>query len=168
MARAVCKGFRQVQTFILSTLSTVSRSVNGRAPSQTSTTPVSGGSVTLYDDTGVAVATGDVSGDGTVVFPDLPAGRYLVVQETPAEGFAPFEPFTVEVADNDVEASPKMKPGTEEEPPEPETPPTPPQSDTDLPYTGQITWPIPVLAAAGLALILFGVYLWTRGKRHEA
>lgn len=130
--------------------------------------PVSGGSVTLYDDTGVAVATGDVSGDGTVVFTDLPAGRYLVVQEAPAEGFAPFEPFTVEVADNDVEASPKMKPGTEEEPPEPETPPTPPQSDTDLPYTGQITWPIPVLAAAGLALIMFGVYLWTRGKRHEA
>lgn len=131
--------------------------------------PVSGGSVTLYDDTGVAVGTKEVSEDGTVVFTDLPQGRYLVVQEEPAEGFAPFESFTVEVKGSDVQASPKMQPGTEEEPPEPETPPTPPpQSDTDLPYTGQLTWPIPVLAAGGFALILLGIFLWTRGKRHEA
>lgn len=127
--------------------------------------PVSGGSVTIYDDSGAAIATKEVSEDGTVVFTDLPDGRYLVVQETPAEGFAAFESFTVEVQGGEVAAAPKMQPGTEEAPPEPETPP---QSDTDLPYTGQVTWPIPVLAAAGFALILLGVCLCMRGKRHEA
>lgn len=37
------------------------------------------------------------------------------------------------------------------------TPPTPPKKDKKLPQTGQLWWPVPVIAAAGLLCILIGV-----------
>lgn len=36
-------------------------------------------------------------------------------------------------------------------------PPPPPENPPHLPQTGQLWWPVPVLMAAGLALVLFGV-----------
>lgn len=46
----------------------------------------------------------------------------------------------------------------------PETPGKP--SEPELPYTGQLWWPVPVLFAAGLLLVVAGL-LRRRGARHE-
>lgn len=106
-----------------------------------------------------------ISKDGTVIFSDLELGLYLVVQDTPAKDFKTLTPFLVtvpftegETLSYDVDASPKT--GTEREPTVPPTTEPPPP---ELPYTGQLWWPVPVLAFLGLACISVG---WLR-RKHE-
>lgn len=53
------------------------------------------------------------------------------------------------------------------EPPDtPPTPPTPPVGPEKLPQTGQLKWPVPVLAALGMLLLLAGSILMRR--EHDA
>ena len=109
--------------------------------------------------------------DGTAVFTDLEFGLYLVVQEKPAEGYTRIEPFLIGLPNNEdgtyvyqVSAKPKFQPETPPtEPSEPSEPteltePTEPQPP-DLPQTGQMNWPVPVLALTGVLLILCGMAL---------
>ncbi len=123
---------------------------------------------------------------GTYTFTGLDLGLYLIVQEQAADGYQIVAPFlvTVPLADEetgdwiyDVDASPKTETLSEESPEEvpPEEPPEeeppaeeppeenppredPPDTVTDppLPQTGQLNWPIPVLAAGGLLLVTLG------------
>ena len=44
-------------------------------------------------------------------------------------------------------------------------PPTPPTPPTPIPDTGQLWWPVPLLAAAGLALVAFGLIRNRREKK---
>lgn len=104
--------------------------------------------------------TKSLTAEGFACFPDLMPGLYLLVQPSAGEGFEPFNPFLVSiptVIDDaiyyDVEAGPKAAPT-----------PTPPP---DLPQTGQLRWPVPVLAFTGAALLLLGL-LPERRKRREA
>lgn len=100
-----------------------------------------------------------VGEEAQVVLSDLPAGLYLVVQVTAADGYSPVEPFLVSlptVVDGAyvyaVDSTPKLE--LKKAPPPPEvTPPLPPK----LPQTGQLWWPVPLLAMAGLALMISGV-----------
>ena len=49
-------------------------------------------------------------------------------------------------------------------------PPPPPPSEPDgpdLPQTGQLNWPVPVLAVLGMLLVTAGVVLCTTEKRRE-
>ena len=112
--------------------------------------------------------------DGKAVFADLPTGLYLIVQDEAAEGFSKLSPFLVSV--------PYMEDGTyryhvtaaikselerepESEPTEP--PPTEP-GDPDLPQTGQLNWPIPLMLVSGLALFLVGwVLRYGKKERYE-
>lgn len=123
----------------------------------------------------VAGVTAEIAGDGTVVFADLELGLYLLVQETPAEGFSPVSPFLVSVPTYrsgsyiyDVNATPKVDlepaPTVPTEPTEPSKPTKP--TDPELPQTGQNNWPVPVLAVAGLSFFALGVYLWANGRKH--
>ena len=51
------------------------------------------------------------------------------------------------------------------EPPDtPPTPPTPPVGPEKLPQTGQLKWPVPVLAALGMLLLLAGSILMRRER----
>ena len=107
---------------------------------------------------------------GHASFGDLELGLYLLVQEKAAEGFEKMDPALVSVPMlegehyiYDVDASPKLSvktvPPTEETPTEetpPETPPTPPD---EVPETGQLFWPIPVLAAVGLIFVMIGILI---------
>lgn len=110
---------------------------------------------------------------GNVRFENLQLGLYLVVQKQAAEGYEPIDPFLIGVPNrqNDsyvyqVDASPKIQLETAPtEPPEP-TEPTKPQ-DPQLPQTGQLNWPIPVLASTGLLLLLVGISLCTGKKRED-
>ncbi|MGN0202997.1 MAG: hypothetical protein ACI4BB_00540 [Coprococcus sp.] len=96
--------------------------------------------------------------NGEVVFDNLEPGLYLVVQGEAAPGYSPISPFLVSVPlwEDDiynyiVNATPKIELEKETEPDIPSIP-----SEPKLPQTGQLNWPVPVLAAAGMALFIIG------------
>lgn len=115
-----------------------------------------------------------IGNDGKAKFSDLKLGLYLIVQTKAADGYEPVSPFLVTVPMNengvyvyDVDATPKMETITES-PDEPDPTPTP-TPDPTLPQTGQLNWPVPVLAVLGLCLFLFGWALryGAKKERHE-
>ena len=109
--------------------------------------------------------------DGKAVFNELNTGLYVVWQEEidACDGMSAFQPFLISVprwqADAyvmDVVAAPKVPLLPEPtEPPGPPPPPPPPE----LPYTGQLNWPIPVMAVSGAMLMIIGLILCVSRKR---
>ena len=119
-----------------------------------------------------------VGEDGNETFSDLTFGLYLVVQKTAASGYGKTAPFLVSVpylyADEyqyDVTSQPKTdlerevptKPtGPTTKPTKPTDPTTKPTTSSGggkkLPQTGQLWWPVPVLACAGLGCIAVGLF----------
>lgn len=104
--------------------------------------------------------------DGRVEFGELLPGLYFVTQPEAAPGFEALEPFAVSLPmwedgayHYHVEAKGKF--ALEREDP---TEPTKP--DPDLPITGQLNWPVPVLAASGMGLLLLGWALCRRKRDH--
>lgn len=107
-----------------------------------------------------------VGEDGKVTFSSLPFGLYLVVQKTAPAGYGKAEPFLVSLPylyegeyQYDVASQPKTdlerdvttKPTT--------SPTTKPAASSGgkLPQTGQLWWPVPVLACGGLGCIVVGL-----------
>ena len=123
---------------------------------------------------------------GKVLFSQLELGLYLVSQSVPADRYHALDPFlvTVPLSENglwiyDIDAAPKVgraSPAPTTTPTtEPSTTPTttPTASTTStptgrpisrLPQTGQLRWPVPVLAGMGLVFLLIG---WILSKRQE-
>ena len=110
--------------------------------------------------------------DGKVSFSDLKAGLYLVWQDDAdaSDGYDAIHPFLISVPRwqngayaMHVEADPKVPLETEPTTPPPPPPPPPPE----LPQTGQLNWPVPVMAVTGMALFVVGWILCWRGKRME-
>lgn len=104
---------------------------------------------------------------GTLTADGLTLGLYLVVQTQPAEGYNPVDPFLVSMPMNDdgvyiydLDAAPKLSAITEAL----ATPGKP--SDSKLPQTGQLNWPIPALTAGGLLMFAIGWALCS-GKREK-
>lgn len=119
---------------------------------------------------GIEGVTKEIDDQGVICFDDLEFGLYLMVQETAAEGYSVVSPFLVTV-DGDVDASPKLSVepvGTQ--PPETTAPPEttettePEPTEPKLPQTGQLNWPVPLLAVGGLVIFVLGWYL----RRKEA
>lgn len=115
--------------------------------------------------------TGQIGKDGRITF-SVELGLYLVIQQQAAEGYLPVSPFLVAVPNMEngsyvygVDASPKvvLTPApTVPTPTEPEpTKPTGPQ----LPQTGQLDWPIPLLAVLGLSLFVVGWLIRFGGRK---
>ena len=110
--------------------------------------------------------------DGSASFADLDAGLYLVWQadKDASDGYTAIHPFLISVPglqngvySMDVEADPKVPFETEPTEPPPPPPPPPPH----LPQTGQLNWPVPVMAIAGAVLSVLGWCLCLRGKKLE-
>lgn len=108
--------------------------------------------------------------DGSVCFEGLPAGLYLIVQQESAENFEPICPFLISIpmAVNGtytfaVNASPKVDLQPMETMETTETADIVPS----LPQTGQLKWPIPVLALAGTVLLAFGLLCCAKRKRDD-
>lgn len=123
--------------------------------------------------------------EGRASFADLSPGLYVVWQdeEDATEGFSPIQPFLISIPrfQNgeyilDVLCDPKVPVETEpttpppSPPPPPTTPPsTPPPSTTPpkppgnpppkVPQTGQLNWPVPVMAISGCILFVLGLVL---------
>lgn len=117
--------------------------------------------------------TRTIDENGRVTFDDLETGLYLFAQFQGADGYNAAGAFLVSLPlweDGaylyDVDASPKVAlevydPGSGDDG---EPSPTPAATGS-LPQTGQLNWPVPVLAGAGLCLLLLGWAL--RGKKEE-
>ena len=112
--------------------------------------------------------------DGEAVFTDLAPGLYVVHQEKAAEGFSPLSPFFISMPrfrdgtyEYEITADPKVS--LEPEPTEPTQPkPTEPKPPVpSLPQTGQLNWPVPILAAAGFGLFLTGGLLCSGRKKEK-
>ncbi len=108
-----------------------------------------------------------VSAEGIAKFTQLELGLYLMIQTEPAPGYSPVAPFLVSLPYTregvyvyDVDAVPKLE--LEPVPTEPIKPLEP-----TLPQTGQLNWPVPVLAVAGLTLLVLGIVLYGKGKKCE-
>lgn len=118
----------------------------------------------LAQQTQNAAGTKQNVADGTVRFDALEQGLYLVVQSGEFSNGETFAPFLVSLPDADgnltVDATPKMSLK-----PTPSPNPTPtPTPGKKLPQTGQLWWPVPVLAFVGLVSFAIG---WLR-KKHDA
>lgn len=105
---------------------------------------------------------GDLDDNGYVKFSDVVPGLYLVVQHKAAPGYNTAKPFLVSVPGMedgkyvyDVDGSPKV---------DPVVPTTVPTETTlpDIPQTGQLNWPIPIMVVVGLCLFVLGWFLYLR------
>ena len=113
---------------------------------------------------------------GTVTFLNLQPGLYLIINATAIPGYSQMNPFLVSLPyleDGtylyDVNASVKSE---LEKEPEPTTAPTSPSGSTPttpskLPQTGQLTWPVPVMASTGMLLIAIGWALCFGKKKDD-
>ena len=111
-----------------------------------------------------------VGKDGKATFSDLTFGLYLVVQKTAASGYGKTKPFLVSLPylyegeyQYDVASQPKTDLEREVKP---TAPPSSGGGGGKLPQTGQLWWPVPVLACAGLGCIAVGL-LRRREDRNE-
>lgn len=113
--------------------------------------------------------TKTINSKGQAVYSGLTPGVYLVVQTKAADGYKSFDPIVIELPipedtgwNYDVDASPKLE--VEKSTTTQATTTTPPPKK--LPQTGQLNWPIPVLATAGAILIVLGLaFRWSRKRR---
>lgn len=110
---------------------------------------------------------------GQACFADVLPGLYVVVQTEACAGFAKMNPFLISmpryengVYVTDVVAKPKVPLETEPTEPSAPTEPTEP-APPKLPQTGQLNWPVPLMAAAGLACFALGWALCFRRKREQ-
>lgn len=106
-----------------------------------------------------------VDENGQAEWTDLELGLYLVVHTNSTEGYSPVNTFLVTVPRYlngtyvyNVEASPKT--GTSDTVVQEALEPTMESSadNKKLPKTGQVWWPIPILAFAGVLCVMFGWY----------
>lgn len=117
--------------------------------------------------------------EGKAVFSQLVPGLFVVTQQEAdaSDGFAAIHPFLISLPHwdgnryvYDLTAKPKvaLEPVPPTEPPETEpTEPTEPD-EPDLPQTGQMNWPVPVMAVGGLAFVILGGFLCFRKREHHA
>lgn len=113
---------------------------------------------------------------GSAVFSNLECGLYVVTQQSSqaTPGFDAIQPFLISLPHwlNDtyvyhLTATPKVPlVSLETIPTEPTKPHTPSHTCT-LPQTGQLNWPIPVLAVLGMTFFIAGWILHHGRKHHE-
>lgn len=106
--------------------------------------------------------------NGKALFSDLELGLYLIVQAENSSGYEPLKPFLVSVPMNEdghyvyeINAEGKFRLNQTPKP----TPPNKP-NDPTLPKTGQLNWPVPLLAILGLCLFASG-WVLRFGQRDE-
>ena len=81
------------------------------------------------------------------------------------------EPETPDIPEQPDSPDTPVSPGTPDNPVSPGTPDTPVSSGTPdkpvLPQTGQLNWPVPVLACSGVLLFAIGWVLNRQGKKQS-
>lgn len=113
----------------------------------------------------------EIDKNGTAMLQNTSTGLYLVTQYGTAKGYSKVNPFliTVPLKDDgkwiyDVNASPKVE---FEKTTTPGSASTAPSNEPELPFTGQLTWPIPVLAISGIILFVVGFMLYSSRRKKD-
>lgn len=105
-----------------------------------------------------ADSTKEIAG-GKVSFTGLKPGLYLIVQTKLSEGDRKVNSFLVSIPDEEgsyhIDGEPKA--GVYAPPKETETEKPPEKPKGKLPQTGQLWWPVPVMAIAGTVLLTAGI-----------
>ncbi|MDQ0223425.1 hypothetical protein [Streptococcus moroccensis] len=100
---------------------------------------------------------------------ELPQGVYLLVQTVPADGYEKLTPFLIAVPNQGqllVETIQKMSIKKDSDSQQQMViPDDSKRKDKELPFTGQIWWPVPVLLITGVLLLLVSVSI--RGDQDE-
>lgn len=96
-------------------------------------------------------------GSGKASFKGLKPGLYLVVQTKKSDKKATINPFLISIPDAEGNFNLTAQPKAGATAPPPETPP-------ELPKTGQLWWPVALLAGAGILVLLIGLYRRKIGK----
>ncbi len=121
---------------------------------------------------GLKPLTASIS-NGKAIFSNLETGIYVVCQRAgeETEGYAAINPFLVSLPQwqnntyvYDLTAAPKVSivpSGTEP------SQTTQPDDTSDLPQTGQLNWPIPLMAVLGLTIFSIGWSLFFGIKRRD-
>ena len=121
----------------------------------------------------------EISPEGKAAFLNLELGLYLIIQDVESEHGLQVNPFLVTIPMNegeyliyDVDASPKAGFTGDTEQPDDEKPedeqPDQEQPELSLPQTGQLWWPVPLLAAAGMLVFALGWMIWQNtDKKNE-
>lgn len=107
--------------------------------------------------------------DGTVVFEDMKPALYFIYQKTESPGYTLISPFLVTVpyrGEFDVIANVKSALTPELEPSSTTSATTEPTHPSKLPQTGQLTWPIPIMAVSGIMLFSLG-WILCFGRRKD-
>ena len=116
-----------------------------------------------------ADTTRDIS-EGKVTFTGLKPGLYLIVQTKDSEKGLTINPFLVTIPDVSgnyaVIADSKPSVATNSTPPPGDTTDKkkPPVRDKTIPQTGQLWWPVPFIAGAGVALLIAGGWMRRRAR----
>lgn len=109
-----------------------------------------------------ALASLKATEDSVLKFSDMTAGLYLVTQTNASTGYSVMDPFLISIPGDsslkdpyNIDAAPKMGKIQKETtpPPKDDTPPT----GSKLPQTGQLWWPVALLLAAGVLMLVVGV-----------
>ena len=133
----------------------------------------------------------DIDSQGYVAFTELEPGLYLLIQEDAAEGYVKLRPFLVKLPEwvngtylYQIQAGPKVEPVPEvtptpiptptptarpsgdNQPPAVTATPTPTPQPPTLPQTGQLNWPVPVMAVLGLWIFAMG-WILRFGKKKD-
>ena len=113
--------------------------------------------------------------DGKAAFVGLKPGLYVVTQrpQDVTEGFGEIRPFLLSlprwIGDTyvyELTASPTVPLETEPtEPTEPTDPTEPTEPEPELPQTGQLNWPVPILSILGLSFFTAGWILCFHRRR---
>lgn len=113
---------------------------------------------------------------GEAVFTDLQTGLYVISQQSSdaSPGYAPIDPFLLSLPQwqedgyvYDLTATPKVPLIPVHTEPTAPTDPTEPTEPGDLPQTGQLNWPIPLMAVGGLSFFVLGCVLLSGTKRRH-
>ncbi|MGI6177581.1 MAG: SpaA isopeptide-forming pilin-related protein [Eubacterium sp.] len=128
-----------------------------------------------FDEDVEPVYTTTIDSDGVVRFDEVDPGLYLVVETTAPDKYNLMDPFLVSIPlkqDDGTylyEVSTYPKQGTYSDPPTnpPVTPPVTPPDEPELPNTGQLWWPVPILLGAGAVLIAAGIVILKKAKKEK-
>lgn len=116
------------------------------------------------------VSKAAVDAEGKARFENLATGLYLVLQDTASPGYTPIKPFLVSLPylqDGEYRYSVDSSVKTELERQPEATEPEPTDPPGKLPQTGQLNWPIPVLAVAGLGFLLLGFVIRFSSRKDD-
>ena len=115
-----------------------------------------------------------VNNNAVAEFTGLDAGIYFIVQNEAAKGYNKANPFAVSLPSYEngeynftVNANPKFDFSGTENTTQPTTVKPPKPTDANLPKTGQLNLPVPILLTSGICMLVLGIVLRVSGRKEE-